>query len=304
MFDLKGSSFFFDNGGFFTKNQLVLKAAKHLFLAKIQWWNRWRKPIMFDFIRNCLIPWVVPPPSNSGKWRFIGIPYYKCYVILVVTGILGGAASSNGKSMQVCMLFASTTANSLLCKQDCLFSELLYCSNGIPFTIFQEGITLEKSIMVTYIHLNLQLNSCIDYYWFLFRLLSIIFLSFSEISECFAGTFVTCYSCTFLKQKHLPVPGCCKHLISSPGNRFLPPWPLTPKIPQNLWVNRNLGQPGPELTRRNTKGRGQSCGGDVSSLAFHRGKSSPLDLWGARWVVKTGREKGILGGIWEVHRGC
>ncbi len=21
------------------------------------------------------IPWVVPPPSNCGKWRFIGIPY-------------------------------------------------------------------------------------------------------------------------------------------------------------------------------------------------------------------------------------
>ena len=27
----------------------------------------------------CNKPWVVPPPSSSGKWRFIGIPYYKCY---------------------------------------------------------------------------------------------------------------------------------------------------------------------------------------------------------------------------------
>ena len=23
----------------------------------------------------CIITWIYPPPSNSGKWRFIGIPY-------------------------------------------------------------------------------------------------------------------------------------------------------------------------------------------------------------------------------------
>ncbi len=33
--------------------------------------------------------WVVPPPSNSGKWRFIGIPDPKNIIILMVTGILG-----------------------------------------------------------------------------------------------------------------------------------------------------------------------------------------------------------------------
>ena len=32
-----------------------------------------------EFYWNLIvIRWVVPPPSNCGKWRFIGIPYYKC----------------------------------------------------------------------------------------------------------------------------------------------------------------------------------------------------------------------------------
>ena len=36
-----------------------------------------------------VVPWVVPPPSNSGKWRFrLGSPT-KNMIILVVTGILG-----------------------------------------------------------------------------------------------------------------------------------------------------------------------------------------------------------------------
>ena len=28
---------------------------------------------------TCLMTWVVPPPSNSGKWRFIGIPDEKIW---------------------------------------------------------------------------------------------------------------------------------------------------------------------------------------------------------------------------------
>ncbi len=30
------------------------------------------------FLGNMGIHWMWPPPSNSGKWRFIGIPYWNC----------------------------------------------------------------------------------------------------------------------------------------------------------------------------------------------------------------------------------
>ena len=31
-----------------------------------------------SMVSKWVITWVVPPPSNCGKWRFIGIPYQKC----------------------------------------------------------------------------------------------------------------------------------------------------------------------------------------------------------------------------------
>ena len=37
-----------------------------------------------DFMKLVCIHWVVPPPSNCGKWRFIGIPT-KNVIVLVVT---------------------------------------------------------------------------------------------------------------------------------------------------------------------------------------------------------------------------
>ena len=51
------------------------------------------------------IYWVVPPPSNCGKWRFIGIPDPKNVIILVVTGILGGGSTQSiyAKFLGVCL---------------------------------------------------------------------------------------------------------------------------------------------------------------------------------------------------------
>ncbi len=34
--------------------------------------------IWFHIVVKTFISWMWPPPSNSGKWRFIGIPYWNC----------------------------------------------------------------------------------------------------------------------------------------------------------------------------------------------------------------------------------
>ena len=40
---------------------------------------------MFQLYKYQHIVWVVPPPSNSGKWRFIGIPYTKNILEVIET---------------------------------------------------------------------------------------------------------------------------------------------------------------------------------------------------------------------------
>ena len=50
-------------------------------------WSSEQSPSPFKLVMSLII-WVVPPPINSGKWRFLGSPT-KNVIILVVTGILG-----------------------------------------------------------------------------------------------------------------------------------------------------------------------------------------------------------------------
>ena len=39
------------------------------------WMSRWK---LGSMVSKWVIAWVVPPPSNSGKWRFIRIPCKRC----------------------------------------------------------------------------------------------------------------------------------------------------------------------------------------------------------------------------------
>ena len=56
----------------------------------MEWWVYPQIPIILSRgQRNWYFFGLSPHPSNSGKWRFIGIPYKKNVIILVVTGILG-----------------------------------------------------------------------------------------------------------------------------------------------------------------------------------------------------------------------
>ena len=69
------------------------KTAPKRYLAMEAYWqnNPWSKTSYQKSGVCCFNPkFVNYPHPNSGKWRFIGIPYSKCSTILVVTGIVGG----------------------------------------------------------------------------------------------------------------------------------------------------------------------------------------------------------------------
>ena len=92
---------------------------------------KWHMPI-------CIIYWVVPPPSNSGKWRFSSGSHTKNVIILVVTIASWAGDNPNYIVLQHGFFFGSIKVLKLVLDLDELKLKLLQVPWGQLSDIFPQ----------------------------------------------------------------------------------------------------------------------------------------------------------------------